>query len=170
MPNSIAMRPVTAADVPAIEALHDRAFGPGRYVRTAYRIREGLPAFSPLCRVAVSGEKLLAAVRMAPIRVGGHNHAQLLGPLAVEPPLRGQGIAKRLAAEALVSAREAGDRLVLLVGDLSYYGRFGFNVAPPGRFDPGGPVDPGRLLFLELTPGALADYAGRIEADHTRAS
>lgn len=158
------MRAVTAADIADIEALHDRAFGPGRYARTAYRVREGLPPYSSLCRLAEAEGKLLAAVRMAPISIGGAERAQLLGPLAVEPPLRGLGIGKRLAAEAMVSAREAGEQLVLLVGDLPYYGRFGFNVAPPGRFDLGGPVDPARLLYLELVPGALSRFAGAVFA------
>ena len=170
MTKDYSIRAATADDVAAIETLHDRAFGPGRFARTAYRVREGLPPYSDLCQVADANGKILAAVRMAPVLIGGMDRAQLLGPLAVEPSLRGLGIGKRVAAEAMVSAREAGIRLVLLVGDLPYYGRFGFNTAPHGRFDLGGPVNPARLLYLELTAGGLADYAGAVQADWVRAS
>jgi len=170
MLNQIIMRPVIAVDVPAIAALHDRAFGPGRHARTAYRIRDGLPPFSLLCRVAERDGKIAAAVRLAPIVIGARSGAQLLGPLAVEPPLKGLGIGKALAAEAIAAAKAAGEHLVLLVGDMPYYQRFGFAVAPRGQFDLGGPVDPARLLVLELEAGALAAFAGLVRADYARAS
>ena len=163
-------RQVTAGDVPAIEALHDRAFGPGRFARTAYRVREGLPPFSSLCRMAECEGKIAAAVRLAPIMIGGVGGAQLLGPLAVEPGLKGQGIGKALTIEALEAARRAGEKAVILVGDMPYYERFGFTVVPRGRFDLGGPVDPARLLYLELEAGSMLHYAGFVEADQARAS
>ena len=160
-------RAVTSADFPAIEALHDRAFGPGRYARTAYRIRDGLPPFSPLCRVAYRDGKLAAALRMAPITIGGVSGAQLLGPLAVDPALKGLGIGKALVAEALVAARAAGVRLVVLVGDLPYYERFGFAVVPAGRLQLPGPVDARRLLWLGLGEGAMLGegYAGVVRGE-----
>lgn len=172
MLTDVTMRPVAAADIAAIEALHDRAFGPGRYARTAYRVRDGLPSFSPLCRLAelkAAGQtgKIAAALRLAPITVGERRGAQLLGPLSVEPPLKGHGIGKALVVEALGAARAAGVRLIVLVGDLAYYERFGFGVAAPGRFDLGGPVDPARLLMLELTPVGAAGFAGQVRGDHT---
>ncbi len=145
-----------------MEALHDRAFGPGRYARTAYRIRDGLSPFSPLCRVAYKDGRLAAALRMAPITIGGTPGAQLLGPLAVEPALKGQGIGKALVAEALEEAQRAGVRLVVLVGDLPYYERFGFSVAPPGRLELPGPVDARRLLWLELAQGAKGEFQGAV--------
>jgi predicted N-acetyltransferase YhbS len=166
MPPDVTTRPVIAVDLSAIEALHDRAFGPGRYARTAYRIRDGLPPFSPLCRVAYQDGKLAAALRMAPITIGGVSGAQLLGPLAVEPALKGQGIGKRLAAEALDAAREAGVRLVVLVGDLPYYARFGFTVVPPGRLELPGPVDLRRLLWVGLAEGAVGEgFAGVVRGE-----
>lgn len=164
MTPEFAIRPVTQADVAAIEALHDRAFGPGRFARTAYKIRAGLPAFSPLCRLAERDGTILAALRMAPIAIGEHAGAQLLGPLAVEPVVKGQGFGKALVPVALAAAKEAGNKLVLLVGDMPYYQRFGFAVAPRGQFDLGGPVDPARFLYVELAPGALADFRGAVTA------
>lgn len=157
-------RPVEPRDLPAIDSLQDRAFGPGRFVRTAYRIREGMPLISRACLVAFRQGRLAAALRMSPIEIGGRSGALLLGPLAVEPELAGQGIGRRLIAESLERARRLGYRLVLLVGDQPYYGRFGFAVVPRGRIELPGPVDYGRLLAAELVPGALADYAGPVQA------
>lgn len=168
MPPDVLSRPVTAADLAAIEALHDRAFGPGRYARTAYRIRDGLPAFSPLCRVAYRGGKLTAALRMAPITIGRVPGAQLLGPLAVEPALKGQGVGKALVVDVLEAARAAGVKLVVLVGDLPYYERFGFSVVPPGTLELPGPVDARRLLWVELAEGARRAYSGALRGDDGR--
>mgnify|MGYP000928183405 CR=1 FL=1 len=165
MSQPVILRPVMPHDIPAIEKLHEHAFGPGRFARTAYRIREGLPPFSRHCRLTERKDGLVAAVRMAPITIGERGGALLLGPLAVRPELKGQGYGKALVVNALADSARAGCRLVVLVGDLPYYERFGFRVAPFGRLDPGGPVDPARLLVLEQETHALADYAGRIAAD-----
>ena len=53
--------------------------------------------------------------------------------------------------------------IVLLVGDMPYYGRFGFKPVPPGRIILPGPVDPARLLALELMPSMLEAASGRVE-------
>jgi predicted N-acetyltransferase YhbS len=165
---AVTTRPVTEADMPAISALSARAFGPGRFVRTAYRIREGTPDVSPFCRVALLGGRIIAAIRMTEVTIGGTGAALLLGPLAVETEFAGQGHGRRLIAESLEAARVAGFDLVLLVGDLPYYGRLGFVAVPAGRIQLPGPVDPARLLACELTAGALARVGGLVAAAHQR--
>jgi predicted N-acetyltransferase YhbS len=60
------------------------------------------------------------------------------------------------------AAKAAGVKLVLLVGDEPYYGRFGFHPVPPGQITMPGPVDPARLLAAELVPGALAAHIGLV--------
>ena len=155
-------RPVTPADLPAIHALHARTFGPGRFVRTAYRVREGTPAISRYCRATYLGERLIAAVRMTPISIGGAEGALLLGPLVVDPDFAGQGFGKRLIAEMIETARADGLKLILLVGDEPYYGRFGFRPVPPGQIAMPGPVNPQRLLAAELTDDALSGMHGLV--------
>jgi predicted N-acetyltransferase YhbS len=88
----------------------------------------------------------------------------LLGPLVVAPEFAGQGFGRQLIAEALERAKADGVRLVVLVGDEPYYGRFGFHPVPPGQITLPGPVDPRRLLAAELEPGMLAGYRGAIVA------
>jgi predicted N-acetyltransferase YhbS len=87
-----------------------------------------------------------------------------LGPLAVDPDFAGKGFGRQLIAEALAAAKADGVRLVVLVGDEPYYGRFGFRPVPPGQITLPGPVDPHRLLASELEPGALASYRGMVVA------
>jgi predicted N-acetyltransferase YhbS len=159
------IRPARPEDRAAIGALHARTMGPGRFARTAYRVREVAGAgFSPFCRVALIGEQLIAAVGFTPVLIGGRDGALLLGPLAVAPEHANRGYGRGLAAAALDEARAAGIGLVVLVGDEPYYARLGFQRVPRGQILMPGPVDPDRLLAVELRAGALQDYAGPLEA------
>ncbi len=170
MSQAIHVRPASAADIDAIATLNAQTFGPGRFVRTAYRVREGMPLVSPFCKVCVTeGGTLIAAVRLSPILIGGQAGAVLLGPLAVAPDYAGQGHGRNLVAESLAEAKAKGIRLVLLVGDAPYYERLGFQRVPFGQIILPGPVDPARLLAAELADGALAAARGLVAADRASA-
>lgn len=160
----ITVHAIEPDDLPDVLALHARAFGPGRFVRTAYRVREGTEPISRFCLLSKVGGELVAAIRFTEVKVGGKPGVLLLGPLAVEARYAGLGYGKRLVAEGLENARRAGIALVLLVGDEPYYGRFGFKRIGLGRIRMPGPVDPARMLAAELREGALADYQGLVEA------
>jgi predicted N-acetyltransferase YhbS len=164
MPPTITTRPARLEDLAAIAALHARTLGPGRYARSAYRVREQAPAMSRYCRVGLAGPHIIAALRMTEVTVGKIAGALLLGPLAVDPDFAGQGYGRRLISEAMEAAQKCGVRLVVLVGDEPYYGRFGFKPVPPGQILLPGPVNARRLLAAELETGALADYRGAVEA------
>jgi len=92
----------------------------------------------------------------------GEQPALLLGPVTVDPPFRSSGIGEALVMKSLGAARAAGHRLVLLVGDMSYYGKMGFVPVPPGRLVFAGPVDPDRLLHCELVAGAFEGVKGKV--------
>jgi len=155
----------TADDAEAIERLHERTFGPGRYARTAYRIREDIEHRLDLSFVARIGTLMVGSVRLSPVRIGA-TPALLLGPLTIEPPFRERGIGKALLERALEGARDKGHRLVVLVGDEPYYGRVGFKRIPKGVAIMPGPVDPARLLVAELVDGAFNGVTGPIRPDH----
>jgi len=157
------LEPETPGDAEPIRRLNDRVFGPGRYARTAYRIREKADADPALSYVARVGTLLVGAVAMTPIAIADRP-ALLLGPLIVEPVFRSQGIGEALVNRSLAEAKGAGWKLVILVGDEPYYARMGFARVPPGQIVLPGPVDPARLLFHELEPGALADVRGEARA------
>jgi predicted N-acetyltransferase YhbS len=165
MAPNILHRSLTPADLPLVDKLNATVFGPGCFARTAFRVREGAPALSAYCRAAFLNERVIAAVRFTRITIGGTPGALLLGPLAVDPEFAGKGHGRQLIADALETAKSDGMRLVVLVGDVPYYGRFGFRPVAPGRITMPGPVDPARLLAAELVPGASDDYAGLIVAE-----
>src|SRR5687767_14963850 len=142
---SLTILPESGDDAQPIERLHERTFGPGRYARTAFRIREGVSHRLDLSFTARIGTLLVGSVRLSPIRIGD-TKALLLGPLTVEPPFRGRGIARALIDRALRDVKAQSHRLVVLVGDEPYYGQSGFKRIPKGRAAMPGPVDPGRLL------------------------
>jgi len=150
-----------AGDAQAIERLHERTFGPGRFVLSAYRIREHVDHVLELSFTARVGTLLVGSVRQLPICVGD-TPALLLGPLTVEPPFRDRGIGQTLIERALAEAKARGHRLVLLVGDEPYYGKAGFKPIPRNRVTMPGPVDPSRLLVAELAAGAFEGVSGAI--------
>jgi predicted N-acetyltransferase YhbS len=158
------IRPETADDAIAIERLHERTFGPGRYAKTAYRIREGAGHAAGLSFTARIGTLLVGSVRLTPVRIG-ETKALLLGPLTVEPPFRERGIGRALIERALAEAKDKGHRLVVLVGDEPYYARCNFKRIPRGRANMPGPVDPARLLVCELVAGAFEGVSGPIRPD-----
>lgn len=158
------IRPETPADVPALYALSAEAFGPGRFARSAYRVREGVSPVPELSLTAWHDEHLVGGVRFTAIRVGCQNGGLLLGPLVVDPAVKGKGGGRVLVHEGLTRARDLGFSYVLLVGDMPYYGRFGFVPVPPGKIVLSGPVDPARLLAAELKDGALEGVSGLVAA------
>src|ERR1700704_5206935 len=135
----------TANDAQAIERLHERTFGPGRFVLSAYRLREHVDHLLDLSFTARIGTLLGGSVPRLPICIGD-TKALLLGPLTVEPPFRSRGVGRALLDRALKDAKAKGHRLVVLVGDEAYYGRVGFKAIPKGRVKMPGPVDYSRLL------------------------
>jgi predicted N-acetyltransferase YhbS len=154
----------TGDDAQAIEYLHERTFGPGRYARSAYRLRERRAHVLALSFTARIGSLLVGSVRLTPICIG-ETPALLLGPLTVEPPFRTHGVGTALIARALKQAKAAGHKLVVLVGDEPFYAKSGFKRIPKGQVKLPGPVDPARLLVAELTPGAFEGVSGMIRPD-----
>ena len=161
----LTMRPVTSADEAEISFLHADVFGPGRFARSAYRVREGTSFASPFCRAVVDESgRIIASLRLTPVTVGGTPGALLLGPLAVHPSFANQGYGRRMVADSFAAATDAGFKLVLLVGNLSYYARLDFVAVPPGQFWLPGPADPVRVLARELVSGCLPEFRGLLEA------
>jgi predicted N-acetyltransferase YhbS len=158
---TFALTPETADDAEAIVRLNERVFGPGRFARTAYRVRETTPPDLTLSFVARIGPLLMGANAMTPVVIG-QTPALLLGPLIVEPVFRSRGIGEALVNASLEAAKAAGARLVVLVGDEPYYGRMGFKPAGAGRVVMPGPVDPARVLVCELVEGAFEGVSGRL--------
>ncbi|MBS0534385.1 MAG: N-acetyltransferase [Proteobacteria bacterium] len=160
----LVIQPESPSDATAVERLNERTFGPGRYARSAYRIREGRGHLPELSFVARIGTLMVGSVRLTPVCIGD-TPALLLGPLTVEPPFRSRGVGSALMARALKDARDKGHKLIVLVGDEPYYARSGFKPIKKGLVKMPGPVNPARLLVNELVPGAFDGVMGLIRPD-----
>src|ERR1043165_1804716 len=148
-------------DAEAIQALNAASFGPGRFAKSAYRLREGVNPVACLSFVAIENGTLRGAVGFWRIRVGGHEEL-LLGPLAVQGDQRGRGIGIALMQAGIEAARKGPWCGILLVGDEPYYTKVGFSRLPPGRVKFPGPVDQNRILGLSLKAGELLTVSGQI--------
>lgn len=158
-PHSPVLRPERPSDAVRVAALIERAFGPGRYVKAAERLRETNTQLLDISFVALIGRELAGCVCMWPITIG-QTPAVFLGPFAVEPKHRSLGLGGMLIRKACEASAEAGRSLVLLVGDTPLFWPHGFRQVPPGRIVMPGPVDPKRVLALPLRPGAEGGLAG----------
>jgi len=157
-PDSL-VAPEKPEDYCLVEKLAEEAFGPGRFTRTAFRLREGVPHEPDLSFVTWIGGQPIASVRLTKIWVG-ENLGLLLGPLVVSNAYKNKGFGARLMTTVVDAARTAGHEWILLVGDYPYYQRFGFEAVEPGKISLPGPVDPQRLLICPLQNGAANKVSG----------
>ncbi|MGD1933720.1 MAG: GNAT family N-acetyltransferase [Candidatus Phaeomarinobacter sp.] len=166
---SFVVRPQSEGHLKAVDALLDLAFGPGRFAKASYRLREGVEPVDSLSFVAehtgAARERLAGSIRYWPVQIGPSAdgvtvNALLLGPLVVAPALQSKGVGLALMETSLEAARNQGHALVLLVGDLPYYERVGFSQVPLGQVTLPQPYNPERLLWRALVPGAHDGVAG----------
>ena len=158
------VRSATSDDDQFVEDLQALAFGPGRFARTAFRVRERFPIDPTLSMIGeISGERG-GSVWMTPISVGGID-GYLLGPLATHPDFRRRGLGKMLARAVTKAALDRGEgSFVLLVGDQDYYCPLGWVPTTPGAIQFPGPVDPTRVLLYSYDPTLATTLSGPIAA------
>ena len=150
-------------DADAIEEMTAAAFGPDRFHKTVYRLREDVPPIKDLCFVCIDPKgRMVASIRNWPILINGKWPSVMLGPLAIAPELRGLGYGKALMWHSMAQSRMLGHSRIILVGDPEYYNQFGFrrdlalNIQLPGW------VEDRRFLALELVAGAMIGVHGMI--------
>ena len=140
-----------------IEHLLDRAFGPGRQTRTAYRVREGIAWLPALSFAALDEEERLAGtiqtwpVALTDLKRRAHP-LLMVGPVAVEPERQdmgyGRALMAMLAAALDAGAQESGMAPLpqVMIGDHEYYHRFGFTADHTANWRLPGPFEQRRLL------------------------
>ena len=169
--------PIAEVEPQAVEQLLDRAFGTDRHSRTAYRIREGMPAIPALSFAAIEDGALVGTIQCWPILFATDEGADegadaghdvplvMVGPVAVEPARQRDGIGHQLMNHALEAARISGQaELLTLIGDPEYYGRFfGFTADRTAAWRVPGPVERHRLLALgDSIPGGAGMLGPRV--------
>jgi len=171
---AITVEAETAADVGEREALLDRVMGPARRTKSSEGLRRGLMPADGLAFVARNADGVIVGtVRLWNISagIGADGHpvpALLLGPLAVEGELAGTGVGSALMRHAIAEAGRLGHGAILLVGDASYYARFGFSAEKTAALTMPGAFERGRFLALELREGALDGAIGVLFATGER--
>ena len=142
-------------DVAAREAMLDRAMGPGRRRKSSEKLRRGRLPSPGLAFVARNGAgQEVGSVRLWDVAAGSKS-LLLLGPLAVDTAVEGQGVGSALMRHAITRAKDLGHGAIVLVGDAPYYQRFGFSADKTGGLMMPGPVERHRLLGLELVEDCL---------------
>jgi predicted N-acetyltransferase YhbS len=159
------LAPIDPADLPAIEQLLDLAFGADRQRRTAYRLRAGTHFEAQASCVAFDEHgALVGSLQSWPTALTGADGTEtplwLVGPVAVSPERRGEGIARAMLRRALTAIDTTGLPAVL-IGDPDYYGPFGFSTASTGGWSLPGPFERHRLL-ARLDDGATLPLEGML--------
>lgn len=158
------IRIATPQDDAFVEGLQALAFGPGRFARTAFRVRERLPIDPSLSLIAEIDGTPCGSVWMTPISIGGID-GYMLGPLATHPDFRKRGVGKQLAREVTRLALERGQgSFVVLIGDRDYYCPLGWQPTIPGAVQWPGPVDPTRVLLYSEDKTLATRIKGSIRA------
>ena len=154
----------TSDDDAFVEELQALAFGPGRFARTAFRVRERFPIDKSLSLIAEADGTRCASVWMTPISVGGID-GYMLGPLATHPDFRKRGIGKMLAKDVTRLALDRGKgSFVILIGDRDYYCPLGWQPTTIGAVQWPGPVDPTRVLVYSDDKTLATRLKGKIGA------
>lgn len=145
--------PLHSIPTDAVERLLDAAFGPDRFGRTAYRLRDGVAMIDALSFGAVDAGVLIGSIQSWPVQLVPDADARaavplvMVGPVAVDPAHQGRGLGKRLVEAVLARAENNADGALMMIGDPEYYGRFfGFTADATGGWRLPGPWEPRRLL------------------------
>ncbi|WP_374380850.1 GNAT family N-acetyltransferase [Dongia sp.] len=155
------IRAARPTDLPAIAALHDAAFGTTFEGKLVADLTDA--DLAAISLVAVEAGRVVGHILFSPLLVevgGAPVMALALAPLGVLPAAQGKGIGTALIKAGLEEVRAQGWDVVIVLGQPTYYGRFGFSAGPLAGF--AGPFEGPAFMALELRPGALSDGKGRI--------
>ena len=129
-------------DAQAVDGLMTAAFGSIRSQRAVWHLRPGPPVES-LCLVASKTNKICGSLRFWEVLVCGRPQL-LLGPLAVQPDLHGQGFGRALVIDGLRRSNNKTAGTLCWLGDPDYYPKFSF-----------APTADGQFIWLKIAPNVL---------------
>ncbi len=158
-PLSVTVRPERRAERDAIRALHDAVFDRPDEGLIVEGIRGSADAIDGASLVALDGSGAVIGHLLASRGVivgddGVERQVWMLGPFAVRADVQGRGVGARLMREQINLATKRGVPLICLVGEASYYPRFGFSAKAAESLN--APFSGPSFMALELEAGALA--------------
>ena len=155
------VRPETPDDADAVRDVVRRALGQDDEADLVRGLLADGDVIASL--VAVADDQIVGHVLFSRLQIRGEGAtmtAAALAPLSVLPSYERRGIGSALVKEGLRLLRQAGESVVVVVGDPRYYTRFGFAAECAGnlRSAYSGPA----FMALELRPGALQGLEGEV--------
>ncbi len=129
----ITFREERPGDEAAVDALTAAAFGrreEADLVAALRRAGDTVLSLVALDGTAIVGNATFSRLRVEPAGL----KASALAPLSVAPGAQKAGIGSALVRQGLDRLREAGEDVVLVLGDPDWYGRFGFSAGAARSF------------------------------------
>jgi putative acetyltransferase len=131
-----AIRLETYSDISAIRSVLRAAFAGDAEAELVERLRsDGQLVLVLVAETAIAG--VIGCIAFALLAIEAENFAEravALAPLAVAPEHQRRGVGSALVNQALAALKLRGERLVFVLGDTCYYGRFGFRPEIAARF------------------------------------
>ncbi len=140
-----------------VERLCTQSFGPGRFAKAASLLRENNVCKYSLSRAIASpdGDGIIAACRIYGIIDDNGKDALFLGPIVVDKEFQGNGIGAMLLGSVIAACDNIDHSAIILVGDLPFFGQFGFTKVPEGQLILPASTNSNRLLW-RVQKSALA--------------
>ena len=144
------IRQISNEDNDKIIKLLYKSFGPGRFARSVYRLREKNDRDTEFSYIYELNNQILSSISYYKTFLNNDINGLLLGPLAVDQEHRGKGYGVELVKYtiALIKKTMAYD-FILVIGDYHYYEKFGFKKIN-NTFSFYGPVNSEKVLILPL--------------------
>lgn len=155
---AIVIRPEEPRDFDAVREIHRLSFETEAEAVLVEKLRAGRDFIPGLSLVAelegrTVGHVLFSRIWIRPTDPKLPEEAALaLAPLAVHPDFRNKGIGFELLTQGLKACRQHGFSRVIVVGEQSYYSRFGFIPARPKGLEVPFPVPERAFLVAEIIP------------------
>jgi putative acetyltransferase len=159
----IEIRSERPEDYPEVREVNERAFGGVAEAMLVEMLRAASRAVVSL--VAVDQNRVVGHVLFSPVTVAEapENFSGVgLAPMSVLPEFQNRGIGSRLVREGLEVCRQRGYEVVVVLGHIAYYPRFGFVRAKDcGLDNEYNAVD--SFMVMELRKGVLDRIHGLVK-------
>ena len=158
----------TPDDVSSVRRVLIAAFGRDDEANLVERLRHDRGWISPFSVVCERENTVVAMACCSRLDVVGAP-ALALGPVAVTPHWQAKGLGSEMVQTLIDAARQAGERVIVVLGDPGYYARFGF--VPADSLGITGPYESAGDSFAALplvsvgVPGGWATYASAFDVE-----